>query len=46
MHQVRKEQQKKLICSLQNYPKLFQGGLGVLNIPPVHPELWPLNKDK
>ena len=41
-----KEQQAKLVCSLQKYPKLFQGGLGVLNIPPVHLELRPLHKDE
>ena len=29
-----KEQQDKLICSLQKYPKLFQRGLGVLNVLP------------
>jgi hypothetical protein len=28
------------------YPKLFQGGLGVLKVPPVHLELRPLNKDE
>ena len=38
-----KEQQEKLICSLQKYPKLFCGGLGVLNVPPVHLELRPLS---
>jgi hypothetical protein len=41
-----KEQQEKLICSIQKYPKLFQGELGVLIVPPVHLELCPLNKDK
>jgi hypothetical protein len=41
------EQQAKLICLLQKYPKLFRGGLlGVLNVPPVHLELRPLNKDE
>jgi Reverse transcriptase (RNA-dependent DNA polymerase) len=41
-----KEQHAKLICSLQKYPKLFRGGLGVLNVPPVHLELRPLNIDE
>jgi hypothetical protein len=40
------EQQAKLICSLQKYPKLFRGGLGVLNVPPVHLELRPLNREE
>ncbi len=40
------DQQAKLICSLRKYPKLFRGGLGVLNVPPVHIELRPLNKDE
>jgi hypothetical protein len=40
------DQQAKLICSLQKYPKLFRGGLGVLSVPPVHLELRPLNKDE
>jgi hypothetical protein len=26
---LNKEQQNKLICSLQKYPKLFRGGLGI-----------------
>ena len=43
---LNKEQQNKLICSQQKYPKLFRGGLGILNIPPVHLELRPLNKDE
>jgi hypothetical protein len=30
------EQQAKLICLLQKYPKLFRGGLGVHNVHPVH----------
>ena len=30
------EQQEKLICSIQKYPKLFRDGLGVLKAPPVH----------
>jgi hypothetical protein len=41
-----KEQQAKLICSIQKYPKLFQGGLGILNVPSLHLELRPLNKDE
>ena len=41
-----KEQQKKLICSIRKYPKLFRGGLGVLKVPPVHLELCHLNKDE
>ena len=41
-----KEQQEKLICSIQKYPKLFRGGLGTLEVPPVHLELCPLNKDE
>jgi hypothetical protein len=41
-----KEQQEKLVRSLWKYPKLFRGGLGVLNVPPVHLELCPLNKDE
>jgi hypothetical protein len=41
-----KEQQEKLICSIQKYPKLFQGGLGILKVPPVDLELHPLNKDE
>jgi hypothetical protein len=45
MH-LSKEQQDKLICSIRKYPKLFQGGLGVLKVPPVHLELRPLNKDE
>ncbi len=40
------EQQAKLICLLQSYLKLFWGGLGVLNVPPGHLELRPLNKDE
>ena len=39
------EQQTKLICSLQKYPKLFRGGLlGVDNVPPVLLDLRHLNK--
>ena len=45
MH-LSKEQQEKLICSIQKYPKLFQCGLGVLKVPPVHLELRPLNEDE
>ncbi len=41
-----KEQQHKLICPLQKYPKLFRGGMGVLNVPPAHLELRPLSKDE
>jgi hypothetical protein len=44
--QLSNEQLAKLIYSLQKYPKLFRGGLGVLNVPPVHLELWPFNKDE
>ena len=41
------EQQEKLVCSIRKYPKLFRGGLlGVLKVPPVHLEPWPLNKDE
>jgi hypothetical protein len=40
------DQQAKLICLLQKYPKWFRGGLGVLNVPPVHLEIRPLNKDE
>ena len=45
MH-LSKEQQEKLICCIHKYPKLFQGGLGVLKVPPVHLDLRPLNNDK
>jgi hypothetical protein len=34
-------QQANLICSLQQYPKKFCGGLGVFNVPSVHLELRP-----
>jgi hypothetical protein len=43
---LRTEQQEKLVCSLRKYPKLFRGGLGVLNVPPVHLEFRPLNRDE
>ena len=32
-------EQQKLIDSLEKYPSLFQGGLGTLNIKPIHLEL-------
>ena len=35
-------QQSKLYRLLIQYPNLFKGGLGTLNIPPVHLELRPL----
>jgi transposase InsO family protein len=40
------DQQEQLVRSLRKYPKLFRGGLGVLNVPPVHLELRPLSKDE
>ena len=43
---LNKEQQEKLICSLQKYPKLFRGGLGILNVPQVHKELCHLSEDE
>ena len=35
-----------MIFSLRKYTKLFRGGLGILNVPPVHLELRPLSKDE
>jgi hypothetical protein len=38
------EQQDKLYRLLNEYPGLFKGGLGTLNVPPVHLEIRPLDK--
>ena len=40
------KQQEQLICSLQKYPMFVRGGLGILNIPPVHLELRSLSRDE
>ena len=37
--ELTKIEQNQLLATLQRYPELFQGGLGTLNIKPIHLEL-------
>ena len=39
-------QQDMLLACLNNYPSIFKGGLGALNIPPVHLELRPFGPNE
>jgi hypothetical protein len=40
------EQQDKLYRLLNEYPGLFKGGLGTLNVPHVHLDILPLENTK